>query len=195
MRLSLNFRAILSSLRSVFDKNKKVIICTLIVFVIGISAGILSVVRSVSDGFERVPKADMEFSGAKVFFISSLALLGAYVIFLLAGINSKTVVLALIPFFVLGFILGEYATALVARYETTGVLNLILIYLPFFIGTLGCFLFCACLATYPQNGCATSGLKPSFVSTLKLFGINLLISLVFFLIIGSIFGVIVVEQY
>lgn len=195
MRLSINFRAIISSLKSVFDKNKKVIICALIIFVIGISGGIISVVRSVSDGFERVARADMQFSGAKVFFISSLALLGCYAVFLLAGINSKTVVLALIPFFALGFILGEYATALVARYETTGVLNLIFIYLPFFISTFACFLFCACLATYPQSGCSPSGLKPSFVSTVKLFGINLLIAVVVFLIIGSIFGVIVVELY
>lgn len=195
MRLSLRARTIISALKDFFSRNKKVIICSLIIFLIGLIVGCISLVRSVSDGFERIVRADMQIGGAKVFFISLLALLGAYACFLIAGINNKTVFVALLPFFALGVVCGQYATALVAKYETFGILNLLLSYMPFFIGTLCCFLLCASVVCAPSCSCSSSGLKPSFISTLKIFGINVLISLILFLVIGSIFGVIVVELY
>lgn len=196
MQVASRTRVIISSLKSFFAKNKKVIVCALIVFAIGVLVGILSIVRSVSEGFERVARADMQIGGARVFFISLLALLGAYIVFLISGINSKTLPLALVPFFVLGFVLGEYVTALVARYEAFGVFNLLLVYLPFFVCTLVLFILCACNMAAPDCACSSmTTLKPSFIATLKLFGLNVLCSIIFFLIIGSIFGVIIVELY
>lgn len=195
MQNAFRFRAVLSLIKSFFKDNKKVLICTLIIFILGIIVGVLSAFGAVSDGFERVARDEMEFAGAKVFFISILALLGAYIIFLLAGVNSKTIFLVILPFFALGFVVGEYSTALVARYETTGVFNLLFVYLPFFIGTLICFLLCAVVSSSQDCSCNGYGLKNSFVSTIKLFAINACVSLIFFLIIGSIFGVLVVELY
>lgn len=195
MQSSFRVRAVLSQLKSFFKANKKVIICALVIFLIGIIVGVLSAFGAVSEGFERVARDQMQFASAKVFFISILALLGAYIIFLLAGINNKTILLAILPFFALGFVLGEYATALVARYEVTGIINLLLIYLPFFTCTLICFILCVCALSSPDCSCNGYGLKQSFVSTLKLLGINCIFSLIFFLIIGSVFGVMVVELY
>lgn len=195
MQNAFRFRAVLSLVKSFFKDNKKVLICTLIIFLLGIIVGVLSAFGAVSDGFERVARDEMEFANAKIFFVSILALLGAYIVFLLAGANSKTIFLVILPFFALGFIVGEYSTALVARYETTGVFNLLFVYLPFFIGTLICFLMCAVVSSSQDCSCNGYGLKNSFVSTAKLFAINVAISLIFFLIIGSIFGVLVVELY
>lgn len=195
MQNAFRFRAVLSLVKSFFKDNKKVLFCTLIIFLLGIIVGVLSAFGAVSDGFERVARDEMEFANAKIFFVSILALLGAYIVFLLAGANSKTIFLVILPFFALGFIVGEYSTALVARYETTGVFNLLFVYLPFFIGTLICFLMCAVVSSSQDCSFNGYGLKNSFVSTVKLFAINVAISLIFFLIIGSIFGVLVVELY
>ncbi len=162
----------------------------------GIVVGVISAFRAVGeDGFERVARADMEFAAAKVFFYALLALLGCYAIFLIGGINSKTIFLIIIPFFALGFILGEYSVALIARYQTTGLIDLLAIYLPFFLCTFCCFLLCAASQVAPDCECCSSGLKPSFVQTLKIFGINIAIAFVLFIIVGSIFGVIVVSLY
>lgn len=195
MQGSYRSKAFISSLKSFFHNNKKVLICAIVIFTIGIVVGVLSEVRSVSGDFERVAKADIEYSCAKVFFIAFLALLGAYVLFLLASINSKTLVLCLLPFVALGFVLGEYSTALVARYETSGVLNLLFVYLPFFLSTLCCFLLCACQITAPNCACTGQVYRQSFVETIKIFAINVALAFIVFLIVGAIFGVIVVQLY
>lgn len=195
MQNAFRIRAVISSLKSFFKDNKKVIICTLIVFVIGIIVGVLSAFASVSDGFERVARDQMEFASAKIFFISLLALIGAYIVFLIAGVSSKTIILAILPLFALGFVLGEYSTALIARYGAIGIFNLIFVYMPFFICTLICFLLCVVAVSSPDCSCNSYGLKQSFISTMKILAINALIALIFFLIIGSIVGVVVVELY
>lgn len=196
MQGSLRVKSVLSAIKSFVSDNKKVIICATIIFALGITVGVISAFGAVGDdGFERVARADMEFSSAKVFFVSLLALLGCYVVFLLSGINAKTIFLIVIPFFALGFVTGEYSVALIARYETTGLLNLLLIYLPFFLCTFCCFVLCAVIAAVPDCACCKTGLKPSFVQTVKVFGANVAIAFVFFLIIGAIFKVIVVSLY
>lgn len=196
MQGSLRVKSVLSAIKSFVSDNKKVIICATIIFALGITVGVISAFGAVGDdGFERVARADMEFSSAKVFFVSLLALLGCYVVFLLSGINAKTIFLIVIPFFVLGFVTGEYSVALIARYETTGLLNLLLIYLPFFLCTFCCFVLCAVIAAAPGCACCKTGLKPSFVQTVKVFGANVAIAFVFFLIIGAVFKVIVVSLY
>lgn len=196
MQGSLRTKSVLSAIKSFVSDNKKVIICATIIFALGITVGVISAFRAVGDdGFERVARADMEFSSAKVFFVSLLALLGCYVVFLLSGINAKTIFLIVIPFFALGFVTGEYSVALIARYETTGLVNLLLIYLPFFLCTFFCFVLCAVIASAPDCACCKTGLKPSFVQTVKVFCLNVAIAFVFFLIIGAIFKVIVVSLY
>lgn len=196
MQGSLRVKSVLSAIKSFVSDNKKVIICATIIFALGITVGVISAFGAVGDdGFERVARADMEFSSAKVFFVSLLALFGCYVVFLLSGINAKTIFLIVIPFFALGFVTGEYSVALIARYETTGLLNLLLIYLPFFLCTFCCFVLCAVIAAVPDCACCKTGLKPSFVQTVKVFGANVAIAFVFFLIIGAIFKVIVVSLY
>lgn len=186
-----------SSLVSFFDKNKKVIISTSVLFIIGIVIGIIYAYRAVDGQFERVARANVETGAAKVFFISLLAVMGGYVVILISGINNKTVFLICIPFLALGFVLGEYACALVCRFEGFGVLNLIIIYLPFFLITFVLMMIAA--ANVLSAGCADycegSSFKPSFIRALKIFGINCACSLVLFLIIGSITGVIIVTLF
>lgn len=168
------------------------------ILLLGIIIGVISAINATDGNFERVARADMEFGAVKVFFFSSLALCGSYVILLISGINNKTVIVAIIPFFVLGFFMGEYMCALIARYEGLGLLNLIFIYLPFFIVSFVCMLVALTVILSASCGscsCESGGLKPSFVSTLKIFGINIAISVVLFLIIGAIFGVIIVSLY
>lgn len=196
MQGSLRVKSVLSAIKSFVSDNKKVIICATIIFALGITVGVISAFGAVGDdGFERVARADMEFSSAKVFFVSLLALLGCYVVFLLSGINAKTIFLIVIPFFALGFVTGEYSVALIARYETTGLVNLLLIYLPFFLCTFCCFVLCAVIAAALDCACCKTGLKASFVQTVKVFGANVAIAFVFFLIIGAVFKVIVVSLY
>ena len=66
----LRAKSFLSSLKSFVSDNKKVIICAVVIFVLGMTVGIISAFRAVGeDGFERVARADMEFGAAKVFFI------------------------------------------------------------------------------------------------------------------------------
>lgn len=196
MQGSLRVKSVLSAIKSFVSDNKKVIICATIIFALGITVGVISAFGAVGDdGFERVARADMEFSSAKVFFVSLLALFCCYAVFLLSGINAKTIFLIVIPFFALGFVTGEYSVALIARYETTGLVNLLLIYLPFFLCTFCCFVLCAVIAAAPDCACCKTGLKPSFVQTVKVFGANVAIAFVFFLIIGAIFKVIVVSLY
>lgn len=196
MQGSLRAKSVLSAIKTFVSENKKVLICAVIIFALGITVGVISAFRAVGeDGFERVARADMEFSSAKVFFVSLLALFCCYAVFLISGINAKTIFLIVIPFFALGFVTGEYSVALIARYETTGLVNLLLIYLPFFLCTFCCFVLCAVIAAAPDCACCKTGLKPSFVQTLKVFGVNVAIAFVLFVIVGAIFKVIVVSLY
>lgn len=108
MQGSLRVKSVLSAIKSFVSDNKKVIICATIIFALGITVGVISAFGAVGDdGFERVARADMEFSSAKVFFVSLLALLGCYVVFLLSGINAKTIFLIVIPFFCFGVCHGR----------------------------------------------------------------------------------------
>ena len=186
-----------SSLRTFFDKNKKVIISTSVLFLIGIIIGIVYAYRAVDGCFERVIRSEVETGAAKVFFISLLGIMGGYILILISGINNKTVFLICIPFVVLGFFLGKYACALVGRYEGFGVLNLVIIYLPFFLITFVLMMIATAnvLSAGCTDYCEHSSLKPSFIRTLKIFGINAGCSLVLFLIIGSMTGVIIVVLF
>ena len=189
--------SIKSALRDFFSKNKKVVICSLVVFVLGIIVGAVSAWRAVGGEFEEVLPKDADTGGARVFFFSALALVGCYGLILVSGINNKTVFLAIIPVFLVGFFFGRYATALVGRFGSLGIANLIFAYAPFFICTFVCFVLST--VAVMNADCAktaiNSNLKPSFVDTLKLFGINVAIGFVLFVLIGSIYGIIIVTVY
>jgi len=188
-------RVLLSNLKEFFDKNKKILICSLIVLALGVVVGIVSSIRAVNGEFERVARVDMKFSGAKIFFLSSLLLLLSYSVFLIAGADKKCTFLAVIPFFILGFLMGKYATCLIARYEFWGVLNLLCCYLPFFLCSICLFAVALSGILSSCNRPTKNGLKSYLLPTLKIFGINVCAGFVFFLIIGSIFGVIEISLF
>lgn len=186
-----------SALKSFLSKNKKIIICSLIVFALGIIVGAVSAWRAVGGEFEEVLPKDADTGGARVFFFSTLALIGCYGVILLSGINNKTVFLAIIPVFLLGFFFGRYSAALIGRFGALGIANLVFAYAPFFICTFVCFVLStiAVMNIDCAKTAISSSLKPSFVDTLKLFGINVAIGFVLFVLIGSIYGVIIVTVY
>lgn len=194
MMKSVRTQSVKSFIRTYFLRNKKVIICTLVAFVIAVMAGVFACIRSVDGEFERVARADMEFGAFKVFFVALFALAGGYIVILIAGTNNKTVILVFLPFIALGFVCGQYSCALVARYETLGLVNLFVVYLPFFIVCLVCFVICAVSALTAECGC-NGQIRPSFIIALKVFCINVVIAFVLFAVIGSIFGVIVISVY
>lgn len=163
----------------------------------GIIVGAVSAWRAVGGEFEEVLPKDADTGGARVFFFSTLALIGCYGVILLSGINNKTVFLAIIPVFLLGFFFGRYSAALIGRFGALGIANLVFAYAPFFICTFVCFVLStiAVMSTNCAKTAISSNLKPSFVDTLKLFGINVAIGFVLFVLIGSIYGVIIVTVY
>lgn len=193
---SLRTRVFLSTLKTFFDKNKKLAICACVLFALGIAVGIILAYRAVDGCFERVPRVDMETGAARVFFVAILGLVGCYALLLISGINNKTVIVAIIPFTLAGFLLGRYSCALIGRYEGFGVINLLLIYLPFFLITFVCMLLAAAsiLSESCMERCGTSELKPSFVCTLKILGINAACALVLFLIVGAIAGGVIIVK-
>lgn len=185
-----------SHLKNYFSKNRKIILAASVTLILAIIIGVVSSIRAVNGEFDRVARVDMEFSGAKIFFLSSLLVAISYALFLVAGINDKTVFIAIIPYFLLGFIIGKYATCLIARYEFWGILNLLLCYLPFFIATVIMFLIVTVnVLTACKSASTESGLKPYVIPTLKIFGINVAIGIVLFLIVGSFVGVIEVKLF
>ena len=192
---ALRFKVAISSLKDYFSRNKKILIAASVTLVLAIIVGVVTSIRAVNGEFERVARVDMKFAGAKVFFLSTLMLVVSYVLLLIAGINGKTVIIAVIPHFLIGFLIGKYSTCLIARYEFWGILNLLLCYLPFYLATFVLFIVATVniLTCCEQSG--ESKLKPYLIPTLKIFAINVAIALVLFLIIGSFFGVIEIELF
>ena len=192
--LSVRMRTIMSSLMTFFEKNKKVIISAAVLFAIGIVLGVILAFKAVDGEFERVPRCDVETGAGKVFFIAILCLAGGYGILLVSGVNNKTVFLACIPFVVIGFFFGRYSCALVGRFEGFGVINLLVVYLPFFLISFVLMMIAATniLSAGCTDCCEGSTLKPSFTRTLKIFGINVGCSLVIFLIFGSMTGGVII---
>lgn len=191
---SMRSRAIISYLRTFFERHKKVIICTAALFVVGIVLGIVLAYKAVDGEFESVPRVDVETGSAKIFFFAILSLVGCYGVILIAGINDKTAILICVPFVVLGFVMGRFAIALIMRYDGFGVINLLFVYLPFFLATFALMLIASArvLSAACYEHCEGSTLKPSFVAALKLFGLNAAVALVCFAIVGSICGGVIV---
>ncbi len=191
-------KVVLSSVKSYCVRNKRALLCALIAYTVGIVIGIVSAIRATDGQFERVARIDMQLGSAKVFFISALAFAGCYLLIVVAGFKSKTAFMGVVPFVAVGFFMGEYATALIARYEIMGVLNVLFVYTPLFCASASCMAIALARALSTPCGivgCSYQQKQPIFVSILKIFGINMGINFVFVMIIGSMFGVIIVSLY
>ena len=189
-------RVFSAALKDFLNENIKTVIGAVAVFAIGIILGVTLAYKAVGGEFETVARVDAETGAGKVFFLTLLALIGCYGVILIAGLNRKTVVIVCVPFLVLGFVLGRFATALIMRYEVFGMLNFVFIYLPAYLATAVLFIFAA--AAVFQASCLDcregSRLKPSFISVLKIFAVNAAVNFVFFIIIGSIMGGVIVVK-
>lgn len=200
MNLYPRLRTLSSNIRAFFHDNKKAVICFSVVFALGIVIGIVAAIETRRGVFERFEIEVIEYGAVRMFFLTSLILAGAYALIWIASSGSKVVFLAVIPFFALGFMFGEYMCVLVGCYGVIGVLNLIFIYLPFYIMTFLCLLVAASyILSHP--GCGASGcgtpfkLKPPFIFLLKMYGINVAVNAVIFLIVGIFVKVIIVELF
>lgn len=189
-------RIIAAALRDFFSSNAKIVVGVAAVFILSLILGVTLAYRAVGGEFETVARVDAETGAGKVFFLSLLSLAACYGVILLSGANGKTVFLACIPFAVLGFVCGRFSTALICRYEAFGLLNFLLIYLPFFILTAALFTVGAAIASNSSN-CECAGgskLKPSFVALLKVFLLNVATAFALFIVVGSISGGVIIVK-
>lgn len=186
----------MSEVKLYISRNKKVLISLLVAFALAAVIGIIMALRAVDGEFERVPRVDAETGTGKVFFIGSLALAACYFLVLLAGVSKKTAFVSVIPFLLIGFMFGRYACALIGRYDVFGVVNLIFIYIPFFlISTLLLMVTAVCALSAPCSECSErSSLKPSFLKALKIFAVNIACNFVFVVIVGSICGGVIIVK-
>ena len=181
-------------IKDFLNLHKKSVLCFSLLFFIGIIVGIVSAVNAVGGEFEKILQKDMTFGAVKVFFYSALFLLVGYFIVAVASCVKGTSFLAVLPFVVLGFMFGKYICILVAVYGGTGIMNLIFVYLPFYLLTFCLLLVGGSVALRQCNMCASSDalLRPSISTLLKVFAINILANFIIFLLIGSLTKVIVV---
>lgn len=182
------------AVKDFFATNTKSAVCFSIIFFIGIVVGIVSAVNAVDGVFEKIAQSEMVFGSVKVFFYSALFLMIGYFLFAIASCIRGMSFIAVLPFVVLGYLCGKYMTVLVGVYGGIGIINLIFIYIPFYIGAFVLFLICACIALRQANICTCGGsiLRPSVATVLKLFGFNVLLNVLIFLLIGAMVDVIVV---
>jgi hypothetical protein len=174
--------------------HKKPVVCFSVLFFIGIIVGIVSAVNSVGGQFEKIAQNEIVFGAVKVFFFSAIGLLAGYIIFAVSSCMHGMSFLSVVPFIILGYICGKYVTVLVGVYGGIGLMNLIFIYIPFFIGSFIFFLVGASIALRQCNICACNNsiLRPSISTILKAFAINLLFNFVVFMLIGALTKVIIV---
>ena len=181
-------KAILDALSCFVKDNLKVILCATALFAAGIIIGIITAYHAVGGEFEIVIRSEIETGSFKVFAIAVAALAGCYAVILVGGINKKTAILMCIPLALTGYFFGRYSVALVGRFESYGIVNLLLVYAPFFLASFACMTVACCVNLAPYCPQCEGRLKPSFVKTLKIFGINAAVAFVFLLIIGAIIG-------
>lgn len=190
-------RTAFSIIRDYVIRNKKAIVCFGVMLAAGLVIGIVSTINGHGDGFERIPRSDMEFGSVKMFFYSNLALVLGYAVILISCYGTRLVFLAVAPFLALGIFFGKYICLLIACYEVLGLINLFMIYIPFFLAAFVC-LTLAAVALLNNCGCSVEcggKLRPSVAEFLKILGVNIAINFVLFIIIGSFCKVIIVVGY
>lgn len=194
--MNTKFRNLLNIIRDFLSTNKKIVLCCLILFLVGIVVGIVYTITANGGEFERVLKDDMTFGAVKVFFYSSLLVaIGYFAVAISACIRGASFVSAF-PFPILGYVFGNYVTLLVGCYGGIGIINLIFVYVPFFLLTFVILTTSTCIALRLSQSCGCSGkgafLRPSVTAVLKGYGVNIICSFVVFLLVGGIVKVLVV---
>lgn len=184
-----NVRTAISLVKDFCRNNKKSVVSFSAVFALGLVLGIFITINAVGGEFERIARADMELSAVKVFFTASFMLAAGYGVILLSAAASSLVVVALIPFGVLGYYFGKYMCLLGASYGALGLVNLFIIYTPFFLLSFICLLVAGVRAV---NAIGCNKMKNTLVALLKIYGVNVGINFVVFVVIGAFAKVIVV---
>lgn len=172
----------------VYD-NRKSVFSFFGVFFVAIVAGIFITVNSAGGEFEQIARGDMEFGAVKVFFTASFAVFAGYAFILVAAAGRNLAVVAALPFLVLGYVTGKYSCLLVAAYGATGLTNLLLVYLPFFLLTFVCAAVAGARAV-AAKGC--DRMKCTALTLLKIFAANVAFAFLFFLIVGSVTKVVII---
>lgn len=184
-----NLRTAVSIVKDFCRNNKKSVISFCAVFVVGLIAGVFITVNAAGGEFEQVARADMELSAVKVFFTSSFMVAIGYAVILVSAAAPSLVFVGLAPFCVLGYYTGKYLCLLAACYGALGIVNLVIIYLPFFFLTM-IFMIVAGVKAVTAVGC--NKMKNCLFSLLKIYGLNVGVDFVLFVIIGAFAKVIVV---
>lgn len=186
---STGLRSALGIIKDFCRDNRKSVISFCALFALGIVIGIFITIDSAGGEFERISRADMEFGSVKVFFTTSFMVLAGYGVLLLGAGAPAFAVAGLVVFAVHGYYFGKYVCLLVAMYGATGVVNMIVVYIPFFLVTLVCMIVAGvrALNTVGCNRFRTAGL-----ALLKTYGLNIAVNFVVFVIIGAFTKVIVV---
>ena len=187
--------AVFFAVKDFMSAHKKTFLCFLIVFLAGMVVGIVTAVNSVGGEFVRLSKNDMVFGAVKVFFFSSLFLFAGYGVVILSTTCKGISFIAVFPFVVLGYFFGEYMTVLIGAYGGVGLMNLLFVYLPFYLLTFCCLSISGCIAQKSNVICANKNriLKPSVSILLKGYAINVICSFTIFMLIGSVTKVVVVS--
>lgn len=169
--------------------NKKCVVSCAAVFAVGMILGIFLTINASGGEFERVARSDIEFGAVKVFFTTSFALLLGYGVILLAAAAPSLVYVSLAVFGVAGYYFGRYMCLLVAVYGAAGIVNLVIIYIPFFLASL-IFMIVAASKSVSAKGCGR--MKSTAISLLKIYAFNIGFDFVLFVVIGAFAKVIVV---
>lgn len=183
------FRAAWGVVKDFCRDNRKSVISFCAVFVLGIIIGIFLTIDSAGGEFERIARADMEFGSVKVFFTTSFMVLVGYGILVLGAAAPALAVAGLLVFAVHGYYFGKYLCLLVGIYGMTGVVNIIFVYVPFFLFT---FVFMIVAGVRAVNTVECNRLRGAGLVLLKIYGLNIAVDFVIFVIVGAFTKVIVV---
>ena len=196
-------RAARGVVKDFLKENKKTVLSFGIVFALGIVIGIFVTISAAGGEFERVARADMEFGAVKVFFTTGFAVLLGYGVLLAAACAPAVAPVSLLSPAVLGYFFGKYMCLLVAVYGATGIVNLLVIYVPFFLVTflsmtvagaraaraVGCGRVPGARAARAV-GCGR--VRSSALVLLKVYGVNMAADFAIFVLVGAFVKVIVV---
>ncbi|CDE73234.1 unknown [Acidaminococcus sp. CAG:917] len=174
------------------DGNKKYILIMVAVFVLALVIGI--VIGSTS-GIKRFNEDELIFGSWRFFARTLLMLLPVYVFVVFSAVNFLFIVLSYAMLAVWGIFFGRAMCILVACLGFSGVLNLVLIYLPicFFSLIFVMISLAYSVSQFPVTGCkAWQQLKPVLATVGIMAAINLVLNLIIIFICGLIIDVIVV---
>ena len=185
-----------SEARDFIRSNKKTIIILCTLFLAGMAIGI-TIILSTCD-FDH-SEAPLHIGGLKMFFKTVLLLMLFYTVILFSTVNFLFSLLAMATMGVLGGLFGSVICKLIGYYAIKGILNLLFVYLPFFVFTFILMLLAITymISEYPtacgvRNGRIFTAFKGQLSTVVILFLINAAISFFIFVVWGLIFKVIVI---